>query len=124
MSRQKSLDAFTIERHGEVLAILASVSLEQMEPALLQDAGSLLLDVLGSEVNPQIVVDLSAIDYFGSSFLGLLLRCWKLAQSRDGTLVLAGVSPRARDLLHVTSLDMVWPIYGNLREAIDALQSD
>ena len=124
MSRQKSPDAFTIERHGEVLTVRASVALEQMEPALLQDAGSLLLDVLGSEVNPQIVVDLSAIDYFGSSFLGLLLRCWKLAQTRDGTLVLAGLSPRVRDLLHVTSLDMVWPIYANPREAIDALQLD
>lgn len=124
MSRQKSPDVFTIERHGEVLTVIASVALEHMEPALMQDAGSLLIDALGREVNPQIVVDLSAIDYFGSSFLGLLLRCWKLAQSRNGTLVLAGVSPGVRDLLHVTSLDMVWPIYGNLREAIEALQSD
>jgi anti-sigma B factor antagonist len=124
MSRPISPDAFTIERHGEVTAVLVSVALEQMEPALLQDAGSLLLDALGRGANPQIAVDLSAIDYFGSSFLGLLLRCWKLAQSRNGTLVLAGASPRVRELLHVTSLDMVWPIYGNLREAIEALQAD
>ena len=124
MSRPKSRDAFTIERHGEVIAVLADAALADLEPALLQDAAALLLDALGQEPNPQIVVDLSALDYVGSTFLGMLLRCWKLTQARDGTMVLVGVSPRVRDLLHITSLDMVWPIYDDLREAIDALQSD
>jgi hypothetical protein len=39
-------------------------------------------------------------------------------------MVLSGVSDRARELLHITSLDMVWPMYNDLREAIDALQAD
>ena len=36
-------------------------------------------------------------------------------------MVLAGVSRRATELLHLTSLDMVWPIYADRREAIEAL---
>ena len=39
-------------------------------------------------------------------------------------MVLAGVSDRARELLHLTSLDMVWPIYATRREAIEALEAD
>jgi anti-sigma B factor antagonist len=124
MNRPQSLDAFTIERHGEVITIKTSSMLETLEPSLLEGAAALLIDSLHNEVNPQIIVDLSPLDYFGSSFLALLIRCWKLTQAKNGTMVLAGVSNRARDLLHMTSLDMVWPIYGTVREAIDALQSD
>jgi anti-anti-sigma factor len=124
MNRPNSLDAFTIERHGEVLTLKTSPILENLEPSLLDEAAPLLLDALNREPNPQLVVDLSSLEYFGSSFLALLIRCWKLTQAKNGTMVLSGVSDRARELLHMTSLDMVWPIYGDLREAIDALQSD
>ena len=118
------LDAFTIERHGEVLTLKTSAVLENLEPSLLEGASPYLLEALDREPNPQLVVDLSTLDYFGSSFLALLIRCWKLTQAKNGTMVLSGVSVRARELLHMTSLDMVWPIYGDLREAIDALTSD
>ena len=124
MNRPQSLDAFTIERHGEVITVKTSSMLETLEPSLLEGAAALLIDSLKNEANPQVIVDLSPLDYFGSSFLALLIRCWKLTQAKNGTMVLSGVSNRARDLLHMTSLDMVWPIYGSVREAIDALQSD
>lgn len=124
MSRTQSPDAFTIERHGEVIAIRTSPVLETMEPSLLEGAASLILDALKSEPSPQIVVDLSTLDYFGSAFLALLIRCWKVATARDGAMVLSGVSERARTLLHMTSLDMVWPIYNDLFEAIAALSAD
>lgn len=124
MSRPEPPDAFTIERHGEVVLIRTSPILEMMEPSFLEGAASLVLDAVGRDQSPQVVVDLSTLDYFGSSFLALLIRCWKVVDSRDGTLVLSGVSPRAKELLHITSLDMVWPMYDDLREAIDALQSD
>ena len=55
--------------------------------------------------------DLSQVDNFGSMFLALLIRCWKLALSQGGTMVLSGVTDRTRELLRVTALDIVWPIY-------------
>ncbi len=119
-----SSDALTVERHGDVTVVVASPVVESMEPSLIDGASTLLLDILGRQACPSIVVDLSALDYFGSSFLALLIRCWKLATLKGGALALAGVSKHARDLLHVTSLDMVWPMYADSREAIDALQSD
>ena len=39
-------------------------------------------------------------------------------------MVLAGVSERARELLRITSLDMVWPIYTTRQEAMEALLAD
>lgn len=124
MNLSASPDAFSIERHGDVTVILTSPVLETMEPSLLEGAASILLDALKRDPCPQVVVDLSQLNYFGSAFLALLIRCWKLATMRGGSMALSGVSPRAKDLLHITSLDMVWPMYGDVREAIDILQAD
>ena len=75
------------------------------------------MEPLRRQEMPLAVFDLSEVDYFGSMFLALLIRCWKLVSARGGMMALAGVSDRARELLRVTSLDMVWPIYANRREA-------
>ena len=71
-----------------------------------------------------LIFDLSLVKYFGSMFLALLIRCWKLALARGGTMALAGVSEHAKELLRLTSLDIVWPIYATRREAMEALLSD
>jgi len=57
-------------------------------------------------------------------FLALLIRCWKLAMSQGGTMALSGVTDRTRELLRVTALDMVWPMYESRREAMEALLLD
>ena len=124
MNLPAASDAFTIDRHGEVIVILASSVLETMEPAMMEGGAALLLDALRRDPCPQIVVDLSRLQYFSSAFLALLIRCWKLAAMRGGTMILAGVSDRAKDLLHITSLDMVWAMYGDVREAIEALEAE
>jgi hypothetical protein len=37
-------------------------------------------------------------------------------------MAVCGVTERTRELLRVTALDMVWPIYETKREAMEALQ--
>ncbi len=117
-------EAFTIERHGDLTVISATRALERIEYDLEEQVADLILKPLRRQENPLIIFDLSQVDNFGSMFLALLIRCWKLALSKGGTMALSGVTERTRELLRVTALDMVWPIYGSKREAIDALQLD
>lgn len=117
-------DVFTIERHGEITVIVATSALETVDPSLIEQVAHVLLEPVHAQEVPLIVIDLEQVDFFGSTFLALLLRCWKLVQGRGGMMVLAGVSARARELLRITSLDMVWPIYASRREAIESLLSD
>jgi anti-anti-sigma factor len=119
-----SEDAFTIERHGEVTVVVASPSLEFMDATLVEPASELMLSSLRGREEPLVIVDLTRLDFFGSAFLQLLLKCWNFARRKGGQMVLAGVSTRARELLHITSLDIIWPIYGTRKEAVEALLSD
>jgi anti-anti-sigma factor len=126
MMRKKSdsEDAFMIERHGDLTVISANPALELMDYDLEEQVADLILTPLRRQANPQIIFDLSRVDHFGSMFLALLIRCWKLATSKGGSMTLCGLSAQARELLRVTSLDMVWPIYDNRLEATEALELD
>ncbi len=117
-------EAFTIERHGDLTVITATEELERIEFGLEELVSELILKPLRRQENPSIVFDLSRVEYFGSMFLALLIRCWKLALSQGGTMALSGVNERSRELLRITALDIVWPIYQSKREAIEALQLD
>ncbi len=119
-----SNDSFIIEKHGEVTLIVPARSLETMDSSLVDVMSEVLMGPLQDRQSPLVVFDLGEVDYFGSSFLSLLLRCWKFTTSRGGQLVLAQVSERANELLHMTSLDMIWPIFPDRSAAIEALQAD
>ena len=114
-------EAFTLERHGDLTVITATRALERIEFGLEEHVADTILRPLRRQENPLIVFDLSQVDNFGSMFLALLIRCWKLALSQGGTMALSGVTDRTRELLRVTALDTVWPIYESKREAMEAL---
>ena len=124
MSNTEPQDAFTIERRGELTVVSATPALESIAIGLEDQAAELIFDPIRHDAEPLIVFDLSRVDYFGSVFLGVLLRCWKMVQAKGGTMALSGVSDRAKELLHLTSLDFVWPIYATRQEAVEALLSD
>jgi anti-sigma B factor antagonist len=124
MSAPRSNDAFTIERHGELVLITPTPLLETLDEGLEEQAAELLMRPIRDQEGVLVIFDLSPVDYFGSMFLAVLIRCWKAALARGGTMALAGVSERAKELLRLTSLDIVWPIYATRREAMDALLAD
>ena len=117
-------DGFTLERRGDVLVFVPSARLEEFDLATAEEVSGVLLGPIDELSMPMLIIDLEGVDFFGSSFLSLLLRCWKAVLVKGGQMVLAGVSPRARELLRITSLDIVWPMYTNRSEALAALQSD
>jgi anti-sigma B factor antagonist len=124
VSLSNSPNVFTIERHGGLTLVIASPALAYLDATFEPQLTELLLNALRDAPEPLIVFDLGPVDYFGSMFLAVLLRCWKHTTSRGGALVLCGVSSQVKDLLRVTSLDIIWPLYPDRHSAMDALLSD
>ena len=113
-----------MERHGDLILYIATPALETIDAGLETQVAEVILSPLSRLSGPLVVFDLAAVNYFGSMFLTLLIRCWKLTSAKGGMMALSGVSPQAKELLHVTSLDMLWPMYATRREAMEALLSD
>ncbi len=111
-----------IERHGDIAIIIPTADVESMQWDLIEQAADIVLQPLKKEPpTGGVIVDLSQVAYFGSVFLSLLLRCHKLVKQQGNEMVLCGVSERARELLKLTALDLLWAIYNDRDEALDAL---
>lgn len=70
---------------------------------------------------PRVVIDLSHVEFFGSTFIELLFRIWKRLQDRSGQFALCGLSPYCREVLSVTNLHKLWPTYESREEAVRTL---
>lgn len=119
-----SQEFFHVRQHGEVAVIVPTAEIEQLAETLLEPAAQVVLEPLRRDPPEHIIVDLSNVSYFGSSFITFLLRCYEIVKPRGSELVLAGVKPQSpiRELLQTTALDMLWAIYETPQEALAALR--
>ncbi len=116
-----SNDDFRLEWHGNAVVITPASNVESMNWELIEQAAEIVMAPLKKHDSPMVVFDLSEVNYFGSVFLALLLRCHTAVKSRGGELVLCGASKMARELLKITALDTLWAIYHTREEALDAV---
>jgi len=117
-------DAFRVEQVGDVWVIVPAPRVESLQWELIEEASELLVAPFCNMEGPQVIVDLSDVDYFGSVFLSLLLRVERCVRRSAGVMAVCGASPRARELLRITNLDTIWPIYDDRSEALSVLRSD
>ena len=117
-------ESFRVQRHGDIAVITPAPEVESMPENLIQQAAEIVLAPLRKTPPAGMVIDLSQVKFFGSVFISFLLKCHMLAKRHGTEVVLAGASPRAKELLHLTALDTLWAIYDNLDEAMEALGSD
>ena len=112
---------FQVRRHHDIAVVVPSPQIEHLPETLLQPAAQMVLAPLKEDPPSQIIVDLSQVGYFGSSFITFLLRCHEILRARGSDLSLAGVNPQIRELLRTTNLDTLWALYDTSAEAIEAL---
>ena len=117
-SQQNVVD---LEWHGDALVVVARGGVESLRWALIEEAADIILDPLRHQHSPLVVFDMSEVKYFGSVFMALLVKCQRMIRPRGGVMVLCGLSDLARDLLHTTALDTLWPIYDTRAEALEAI---
>src|SRR5436309_10956531 len=115
---------FHIERHGDIAIVTPSPEVEKMPENLMDQAAQMVLAPLRDDPPAGLIFDLSRVDYVGSVFLSFLLRCHKRVKEQGSEVVVAGASPRARELLHLTALDTLWALYNSRAEALEALGVD
>jgi anti-anti-sigma factor len=64
-----------------------------------------------------VIVDLRNTSYFGSDFIGVLLKVWRRVRSRDGRFAICNMTEGENDILSICELDKLWKIYPTLEEA-------
>jgi len=116
-------DYFQIQPAGDIAVMTPAAEVENLPSNLIEPAAQIVLATLRADPPTYLVVDLSQVGFFGSEFISFMLRCHLLVKKRHSELVLAGVSPRIRELLRQTALDTLWAIYDSKEQALQELRS-
>lgn len=70
----------------------------------------------------RVLIDLQHVEFFNSTFVELLVRCWKVAREKQGgQLALCSLRPYCREILEVTNLATLWPIYRSREAALEQM---
>jgi anti-anti-sigma factor len=81
------------------------------KPQILLDGDiTAAVDEAGQASVPKVLLDMSSVKFFGSSYIEVLYRLWKQMESRKGRFVISGLHPYCREVLQVTNLDKIWTI--------------
>jgi anti-anti-sigma factor len=112
---------FSREISGNTLILNPLIHLGSLnEPEIALETQE-LLDFLNHSASANLVIDLAQGDYLGTSMLGAMVKLWKRVSQRGGRLALCNVSESITQVLRVTKLQTVWPIYGSREQALAAV---
>lgn len=113
--------SFEIECRPEYVRLAISPRLNAFNwPDVEQSAGRILSELEGARAR-MLIVDLSTLDYLGSSQVALLLRVWKSIKSREGRMVIQVTAPVVSEVLKTAGLQSLWEFTETREGALNVL---
>lgn len=122
MTSEEINQAFRVDRQGDMAVLTPLPAVDKMLAHQIQEAAPPLLEPFKTDPLAGLVIDLSQVKFFQSAFLNFLLRCQMLIKRHGTKMALAGPSEQAREILQLTSLNLIWKIYDTSAEALQGLR--
>jgi anti-sigma B factor antagonist len=93
----------------------------KLKEASLENGDAFKAEVikLFEKYKKSIAIDMSAVEYIDSSFLGAIVSAFKHLITFQAEVVLVGLSKDITNLFALTRLDKVFKIYNNFNEIIN-----
>jgi len=112
--RTDVVDDVTVVSFGSDAATLHGKLVDEISPTLLEAA---------EHGKKHLLIDLDHVDFFNSTLIELLVRCWKIIRNTThGQFAVCNLQPYCREVLEVTNLTHVWQIFPNRDSGIAALK--
>ncbi len=71
----------------------------------------------------KVIIDLSALPFFGSTVLEWMVKIWKRVKDKPGQFALCNVSPVGMQILQAARLHTVWQLFPSRADAVTTLAS-
>ncbi len=114
---------FRVEPSDDTLILSATSSINMLFEEEVREECSLLIDHLSQHDAKNLVIDLGAVDHFGSVMLELMVVLWKHIKAGTGKFIVCNVSAVGKQVLQTTKLDTLWTILPSLEEALTFVRS-
>lgn len=110
-------------REGETTVVVFGPKCKHIDELIVEQASREVMDAVSAATPPQVVLDLSMTEFFGSSFIEVLFRAWNRLQHKpNGKMALVGLGTYCREVLEITHLDKLWPMHDTRAAALDSMK--
>ena len=114
-----------ITTENTVTLISLGPAFDNLDEKLLDEVKDTILDAANAADPPLVVLDLTNVTFFGSSFIEVLFRIWNRVNGQDGgRFGIYGLTPYCKEVLEVTHLDRLWGIFDTKDEALSDIVGD
>ena len=114
---------FTVEQDGDAVIFTAMGSLGMLVEDAVREEWNVLLEEIEFSQSTHAVIDLNAVDYFGSIMLELLVVLWKRVSAKNGKLALCHVSTVGKEILATAKFDTLWEVLDDREQALTAVRN-
>jgi anti-anti-sigma factor len=109
---------FQIEQKQSALVLIPITNLRELEFDAIEEGAESVMQMLDDKHVKDVVLDFHNTDYYGSTALAFFVKLCKRVKSGGGTMAFCNVSPHEMEILRLTHLDTLWPIFPSLPEAL------
>jgi anti-anti-sigma factor len=114
----------TYERRGNVTCVVLGRDFENLDEQSVDEIREDLLEKAYAADPPRVLVDLTNVKFFGSSFIEILFQIWtKINGFEEGKFGISGLTKYCTEVLEVTQLDKLWTLYPTVDEAVESMNS-
>lgn len=113
-----------IERLGDVIVARMDDHYSGLDEEAIEGAEEQIFAAFRDDERPRLVVDLSQTNYFGSTFIEMLLRAWRHVHHVGGQFAIGGISDCSKEILLTARLDTLWHLYDSPDEAVRQLATE
>ncbi len=111
-------------KHGEITVVVFGPAQRRLDEMGLEDIRRQLVEIADTAVPPWLILDLAATEFFGSSFIDVLFRVWKRVKAQpNGKFAIGGLHEYCREVLEITQVDRIFPLYASRDEAAEAMSA-
>lgn len=87
----------------------------------IETLGNLVITEIEGRKRTDCLVDLSSLNYMGSSVVALLVRIWKVVRAQNGQLVIVTDHTIVKETISLAGLDKIWAVYPHINGACRAI---
>lgn len=107
---EKGGQIYGFEQHSEHGLLVLKPPMNDAQWSEIEKAGDEVLHELEAVNTPNLIVDLSELDFIGSAMVALVVRIWKIVKGKKAQMVVVNRNPMVLEVFKISKLDNVWTI--------------
>jgi len=120
----KHLNLFVVEHSGNSVIVCPQGQGSGFRYHDLHMESNTVRGLLLKSGDANLVMDLNAMEYCGSEFIGALISMLREARNRGGKAAFCAANPQMHKVLENMSLFRLWPYYATREEALANLDGE